>query len=81
MGSEIPWTDERQLIAEVWSPEEIERIQFLRDGAVIHETGPCGTVHRTEFADVCDSDRVSFYHCRVRLRDGNLAVCSPVWVG
>jgi hypothetical protein len=35
-------------------------------------------------ADVCledDLDRPAFYHARVRLADGSLAVCSPVWVG
>ena len=23
----------------------------------------------------------AFYHCRVTMADGNLAVCTPVWVG
>jgi hypothetical protein len=23
----------------------------------------------------------AFYHCRVTLADGHLAVCSPVWLG
>jgi hypothetical protein len=52
---------------------------------LLHETHPNAEVCTVEF----DHDTASgnadtpaeFYHCRVVQEDGELAVCSPVWVG
>ena len=81
MGSEIPLARERRLLAEVWAPARIARVQFMRDGEVLHEETPNTDVCRLEYVDSPASGAPAFYHCRVTQADGHLAVCSPVWVG
>jgi len=85
MGSELPPTSSRHLKAEIWAPLRVSRIQFLCNGALLHEDCPGSKICETEFVH----ERVKgkseahgdFYLCRVVQEDGELAVCSPVWVG
>ena len=81
MGSEIPLADRRRLLAEVWAPQKVALVQFMRNGEVLHQQAPGREVCRVEFVDECAGGQPAFYHCRVRQEDGHLAVCSPVWVG
>ncbi len=85
MGSELPLTPSRHLKAEVWAPLRISRIQFLCNGALLHEDRPGSKICTTEFVhergEGNSEAHEDFYHCRVVQEDGELAVCSPVWVG
>lgn len=85
MGSELPFTSSRHLKAEIWAPAPVSHVQFLRNGEVLHEESPGTDICAVEFihrvsppTSVAGTD---FYHCRVVQEDGELAVCSPVWVG
>jgi len=81
MGSELPASSRCELLAEIWAPDRVAKVQLLRNTEVIHETSPDEEVCRVEFEDTRPADDPVFYHCRVTQADGHLAVCSPVWVG
>jgi len=81
MGSEAPWAKERALFAEVWAPRNVAKVEFMRDGEVLHVETPGKDVCRIAFEDVATGREPAFYHCRVTQEDGEQAVCSPVWVG
>ena len=79
MGSELPAAVRCELVGEVWAPEGIAEIRFLRNGATVYSEKPGARQARVEWVD--DAPEPAFYHCRVTQTDGHLAVCSPVWVG
>ncbi len=79
MGSECALTEERVISAEVWAPGDIERIQFLRDTEVIAEYSDQGDHAVVRYVD--NRSEPAFYHYRVVQTDGEMAVCSPVWIG
>jgi mycothiol synthase len=79
MGAEIPRAESRALTAEAWAPGEISKIELMRDGQVMHTVGPSSDTAKVEYEDV--REEPAFYHCRVTMANGHLAVCSPVWVG
>ena len=81
MGSETAASDEYRLLAEVWAPNTVARVEFLRNTEVIYQEEPKNDVCSVEFVDRRDGRMPDFYHCRVTQTDGHLAVCSPVWVG
>lgn len=81
MGAEVPMSPEALLRASVWAPANVSSVQFLRNTEVCYDTQPGKEVCEVEFLDKHDTDAPAFYHCRVTLEDGHLAVCSPVWVG
>jgi hypothetical protein len=79
MGAELPFAARVRLRVQAWAEEPIARVEVLRSAAPWRSMEPS-----RPSADVCledDLDRPAFYHARVRLADGSLAVCSPVWVG
>ena len=81
MGSEISSSEECKILAEVWAPSKIAKVQFLRNTEMCYEEKAGNNICRVEFVDRCNSEVPVFYHCRVIQADGHLAVCSPVWVG
>ena len=82
MGSEIRAAKQRRLLAEVWAPARVVSVELMRDGEPLHVASPKKEVCQVEFEDKARARKGSaFYHCRVTLEDGHLAVCSPVWVG
>lgn len=79
MGSEIPLSDTAEIRIRTVAPSTIEKIQIIKNTKLLKEVPV-----NAEQADITVSDLTegaAFYHCRVLLADGNLAVCSPVWVG
>jgi hypothetical protein len=46
---------------------------------VLKSFGPFGSECEVEMTD--STGGPAFYHCRVTQEDGELAVCSPVWIG
>ena len=81
MGSEIAPSHRAAIAAQACASSPISKVEFLRNGVVIHHEEPRGEACRVEYDDQRGEDEPAFYHCRVTLEDGNLAVCSPVWVG
>jgi hypothetical protein len=79
MGSELPTSDLAQIRIEVWSLGPIAKVQVMKNTHVLREFGPFGDECRIELEDVTGGP--AFYHCCVIQTDGELAVCSPVWVG
>ncbi len=80
MGSEVPFAEERSISAEVWAPERIEQIEFLRNSEVVFRENP-GERHCIAQWFERRLNHNDYYHCRVTQTDGHLAVCSPVWIG
>lgn len=79
MGSELPFAGRVRVRVRAWAEAPIARIEVFRSG-VSWQTVPVGRCQ----ADLRLRDRPeqpAFYHARVTLADGSLAVCSPVWVG
>lgn len=91
MGAEIPMTDRAEIRIEAIAPAPIREIQLVKNTRLCKtfaagSTGPEYTVAadgcRAEIAyDEPVTQENTFYHCRVVLEDGSLAVCSPVWIG
>ena len=84
MGSEIPFTEERKMAVSVWAPTPIKEVQFLKNTELWKVHSPNGKTSGKQI-EIKDTDNVEerrgdFYHCRVVLKDGNLAVSSPVWI-
>lgn len=79
MGSEIPSAERADIRIEAWAPGDIEKVEVLKNTRLLRTFGPFGDHCRVEMED--ETDGPAFYHCRVRQTDGELAVCSPVWVG
>ena len=79
MGAELPFAGRSRVHVQAWAEEPIARLEVARNAA------PWCTLEPGELA--CDHilddalDRPAFYHARVTLTDGSLAVCSPVWIG
>lgn len=79
MGSELPAAETAAIKIQVTAPTEIEKIQIVKNTYLWKEIAVGANC-----AEIAETDRTggaAFYHCRVVLRDGNLAVCSPVWIG
>jgi mycothiol synthase len=81
MGSEIPPADEAQTVVEAHAPRDLAKVEIMRNGDVLHTASPGKPDCRLELSDRPDASATTFYHCRVTQEDGQLAVCSPVWVG
>jgi len=79
LGSEIAFSDRVVLDIAVWAQTAISRIEVMKGGSVMTVLEPGGLSAEHQLEDSLDAP--SFYHCRVTLSDGHLAVCSPVWVG
>jgi len=79
MGSEIPLTDEARIQIDAWAPSVVQKVEILRNTVPIHTAIQTRDEVHIQFSEVVA--KPCFYHCRVTLADGNLAVCSPVWVG
>jgi len=79
MGSEIAATDKADIRIDAWAPSKIKKVQILKKTELIKEIEQTGDVCHVRFEDATGGP--AFYHCRIVLEDGNLAVCSPVWIG
>jgi hypothetical protein len=82
MGSEIDFCACRRLEVEVHGTGPIARVELMRNSEPLHVLNPGREACKVGFEDrVAEHDGADFYHCRVTQKDGELAVCSPVWVG
>ncbi len=79
MGAESEPADSAAIAIDAWAPGPIVRVELLKNTALLQVFQPDG-----DECHVRTTDRTqgrAFYHCRVTLADGHLAVCSPVWLG
>ena len=79
MGSELPANDRAEIKIDVWAPGRIAKVEVLKNAQLLRTFGPFGTERSLELEDATCGP--AFYHCRVAQEDGQLAVCSPVWIG
>lgn len=79
MGAEIPASEGAEIRIDVWAPGSIRKVEVLKNTKLLRAFGPFGDACRLETEDATGGP--AFYHCRVTQADGQLAVCSPVWVG
>lgn len=79
MGSELPFSDHAQIRIEAWAPANIRKVEIVKNTHLLQAFGPYGDTCTLEFEDATQGP--AFYHCRVTLENGELAVCSPVWIG
>jgi hypothetical protein len=85
MGSEISACDTADIQIDAWAPGKIQQVELLKNAHLLQ----CYTTRQglSGEHDECHlqvQDRTggpAFYHCRITQTDGQLAVCSPVWVG
>jgi mycothiol synthase len=79
MGSELPDTERAEILIEAWAPGKIKEVQVLKNAELLREFDASGDSTRIELEDATAGP--AFYHCRVKQDNGELAVCSPVWIG
>jgi mycothiol synthase len=85
MGSEISASDIADIRIDAWAPGKIAQIELLKNARLLRRYTPGhGLFAERDECHFQAQDRTSgsaFYHCRITQTDGQLAVCSPVWVG
>ncbi len=79
MGSEAEFEKQRKMELAVWAPEKISEIMFLRNGKLIKNQKNAGKYWSGTYEEKFNEP--AFYNCRVKLKNGHLAVSSPVWIG
>ncbi len=79
MGAELPAAPAAQVSVQAWAPAPIAKVEVMKNTAVLRTFTPRRRECKIELEDRTGGP--AFYHCRVTLKDGHLAVCSPVWLG
>lgn len=79
MGSELLQSDTADIQIRAWAPGDIRKVEIIKNTKLLKSYGPFGSACEINLQDCTEGP--AFYHCRVTLSDGELAVCSPVWVG
>ncbi len=79
MGSEIPFADRVRIRVKAWGQSDIGRVEIMKNAAAWKTLNLGYEEADLEFED--ELSEPAFYHCRITQMDGELAVCSPVWVG
>ncbi|MEI6915100.1 MAG: CehA/McbA family metallohydrolase, partial [Armatimonadota bacterium] len=79
MGSELPASETAQIRIEAWGEAPIAKVEVIKNTKFLRSFGPYDETCNIELEDITDGP--AFYHCRITQSDGELAVCSPVWIG
>jgi len=74
-----PAAEKAHIEVKVSAPSKIEKVQIVKNTRLLSEMLVGKDCAEISFDDLTGG--AAFYHCRVVLADGNLAVCSPVWLG
>jgi hypothetical protein len=80
-GDEVRVTQPRFAVV-VLGTGPLERVDVIKNGAVVHTEQPSGSELRLHWADPASAPgaRPDYYYVRVLQRDGQLAWASPIWV-
>jgi mycothiol synthase len=79
MGSEVPAADTACIRVDAYAPAPITQVDIVKNTRSLQVFEPARDECHIEYEDAMNGP--AFYHCRLTLADGNLAVCSPVWIG
>ena len=79
MGTELPFAADSGVRVQAYAPGKIAKVEFMKNAEVFQDFFPSSDEFFAEVEDKLSAP--AFYHCRVTMEDGNLAVCSPVWIG
>jgi len=79
MGSETEACETAEIHIDAWAPNAISKVEVLKNASLLRQFDQTADECHIDMHD--KTDGATFYHCRVTLEDGNLAVCSPVWLG
>jgi mycothiol synthase len=79
MGAELPFAGVSRVRVQAWAEERIAKVEVVRNAAPWQVVEPGKKAFDCTYEEALD--RPAFYHARVTLADGSLAVCSPVWIG
>jgi len=79
MGAETAACDRAAIEVDAWAPGPLARIEVLKNAALLQSFDQSGDECHLQLEDRTGGP--AYYHCRVTMADGNLAVCSPVWLG
>jgi hypothetical protein len=79
MGSEVEAADEASIRVKAHGCGPLRSVEILKNAELLKRFDPRGETFEDEIVDPCEGP--AFYHVRVAQEDGQLAVCSPVWVG
>jgi mycothiol synthase len=79
MGAETEQSENADIKLDAWAPNTIAKAEILKNTSLLRIFEQSGDECHIQMTD--RTGGAAFYHCRVTLADGNLAVCSPVWLG
>ncbi|MBV9123305.1 MAG: hypothetical protein JO112_08110 [Planctomycetes bacterium] len=83
MGDEVH-TAEPRLDVVVLGTGPIDRVEVLRNGAVLHTESPKKDTEEVRFSwedrEPVQREKASYYYVRVLQKDGQMAWASPIWV-
>lgn len=79
MVGETGPADSADVRIDVWAPGPIARVEVLKNAALLRTFTPDTDECHIETRD--EPQGAAFYHCRLTMQNGHLAVGSPVWVG
>jgi mycothiol synthase len=85
MRSAISAADYADIQIDAWTPGKVQQVELLKNARLLRRYTPGqGLSGERDECHLQANDRTggpAFYHCRITQTDGQLAVCSPVWVG
>lgn len=79
MGSEATACDTAGIHIDAWAPGPIAKVEVMKNADLLQTFEQSGDECHIQCEDTTGGS--AYYHCRVTMTDGNLAVCSPVWLG
>ena len=79
MGSELPGGDQADIRIDAWTPGRLAKVELMKNAEVLRVFHPDGDECHLQVEDAPGGP--AFYHVRITQTDGELAVCSPVWIG
>lgn len=79
MGAEAEQAERADIKIDAWAPGVIKKVEVLKNASLLKTFEQSGDECHVQMED--KTKGAAFYHCRVTMADGNLAVCSPVWLG
>jgi hypothetical protein len=80
MGSELGWSEARELTLAVRGEDRLERVEIIKNGAIVYEKVLEGYEADLVWQDVSASHQDDYYYLRVRQQNGERAWSSPIWI-
>ncbi len=81
MGEEFSTGDRRRLTLNVTGTSRIAQIDLVRNNEYVYSSKPDKETLEVEYIDSDPAGDVNLYYFRVLQADGEVAWCSPIWIG